>query len=205
MSSATAGGATAAPDRRDPDAVRAAAQRIRLLAMDVDGTLTDGTIRIGAGGELYKTFSVRDGFGLTLLAGAGIELALITGRRSAIVEQRAAELGIRHVHQGVGDKRTVLTRLCTGLGIPLADAAFIGDDWPDLGAMAACGLAAAPADAVPEVLAAADWIAAAPAGDGAVRELAMLLLDARDGRAAALARFQAAAPKRSSRSAQRGG
>jgi len=165
------------------------ARRVRLLAMDVDGTLTDGGIVIGPDGELAKRFSVRDGFGLTLLARAGIELAIVTGRQSAIVGQRARELGIRHVQQGVKDKAAALSALCGSLGIGLDESAFIGDDWPDLAVMAACGFAAAPADAVDEVRAAAHWVATAPAGHGAVRELAMLLIDARGLRSALLAAF----------------
>jgi len=153
------------------------AARVRLLAMDVDGTLTDGTLLIGQDAEIAKAFSVRDGFGLTLLAKAGIELALITGRHSLIVERRAAELGIRRVHQAVKDKLTTLRKICAETGIALDQAAFIGDDWPDLPPMAACGLAAAPVDAVEEVRLAAHWVSSARAGHGAVRELAMFILD----------------------------
>ena len=166
---------------------RAAA--VRLLAMDIDGTLTDGSLLIGADAELAKLFCVRDGFGLTLLATAGIELAIITGRRSAIVERRAAELGIRRVHQAVKDKLATLRQVCAESGIGLAQTAFVGDDWPDLAAMGACGLAAAPADAVEEVRAAAHWVSSAPAGNGAVRELAMFILDAQGRRAELLARY----------------
>ena len=154
------------------------AGRVRLLAMDVDGTLTDGSLLIGQDSETAKAFCVRDGFGLTLLAKAGIELALITGRHSSIVDRRAAELGIRRVHQAVKDKLATLGHICGEAGITLDQAAFIGDDWPDLPPMGACGLAAAPADAVEEVRRAAHWVSSARAGHGAVRELAMFILDA---------------------------
>ena len=100
----------------------AAARQVRLLAMDIDGTLTDGSIWIGPQGECAKRFSVRDGFGIKLLQKAGIELAIITGRRSEIVARRAEELGIRHVFQDVPDKLVVLKELGAQLGIGLQAA-----------------------------------------------------------------------------------
>ena len=172
------------------------AREIRLLALDVDGTLTDGTLLIGGDAEIAKPFSVRDGFGLNLLRQAGIEIAIITARQSAIVERRAAELGIGRVHQGGKDKRARLRALCDEVGIEPARAAYMGDDWPDLAVMACCGLAAAPADAAPEVIAAAHWVSTLPAGRGAVRELAMFILDAQGRRAELLARYAADAPDR---------
>lgn len=176
--------------RASPDA-RERASRVRLLAMDVDGTLTDGSLLIGEDAEIAKAFSVRDGFGLTLLARAGIELALITGRHSPIVERRAAELGIRRVHQAVKDKLATLEQICSQMGIGLDEAAFVGDDWPDLPPMTVCGLAAAPADAVEEVRSAAHWVSTAHAGHDAVRELAMFILDAQGRRAEFLAPYLA--------------
>ena len=151
---------------------RDSAPGLRLLALDVDGTLTDGAILIGPQGEAMKAFSVRDGFGLALLRGAGLQIAIITGRHSAIVERRAAELGIVHVRQSVSDKAQALRELCAELGIGTAQAAFMGDDWPDLPAMRLAGLALAPADADPEVRERADWVASRPGGHGAVREFA---------------------------------
>ena len=173
----------------DPLEVVERASRVRLLAMDVDGTLTDGTLLIGAEHEIAKPFSVRDGFGLTLLGKMGIELVIITGRHSAIVERRAAELGIRRVHQAVKDKLAAVRQICRQTGIGLAQTAFVGDDWPDLPPMNACGLAAAPADAVEEVRKAAHWVSASRAGDGAVRDLAMFILDAKGRRAELLAPY----------------
>lgn len=126
-----------------------------------------------------KVFSVRDGFGLTLLREAGLEIALITGRRSSIVEQRATELRIRHLRQGIGDKAAALRALCAELGMPLEAAAFMGDDWPDLPAMRIAGMALAPADADPVVRACADWVASAAGGHGAVREFAEWWLEQR--------------------------
>ena len=155
----------------------AAARQVRLLAMDIDGTLTDGSIWIGPQGECAKRFSVRDGFGIKLLQKAGIELAIITGRRSEIVARRAEELGIRHVFQDVPDKLVVLKELGAQLGIGLHEMAFIGDDWPDLAAMQACVLPAAPADQ-------------SRAGNGALRELADFLLASRGERDGLLARYR---------------
>jgi 3-deoxy-D-manno-octulosonate 8-phosphate phosphatase (KDO 8-P phosphatase) len=157
------------------DRVASARERalgLRLLALDVDGTLTDGSIWIGTDGEALKRFSVHDGFGLTLLREAGLHIAIITGRQSGIVQARAAELRIAHVLQGVQDKADALRRLCAQLGITPAQAAFMGDDWPDLPAMQIAGLALAPADAAPPVRDRADWVAASPGGHGAVREFA---------------------------------
>lgn len=171
--------APASTGRADaPLDARARAAGVRLIALDVDGTLTDGAILIAADRELFKAFDVRDGFGLTLLRRAGLALAIITGRRSGIVEQRAHELAIPRVLQGVGDKRAALLGLCAELRIAPAQAAFVGDDWPDLPAMAIAGLAATVADAPAELRARAHWVSSRPGGRGAVREFAEWLLDA---------------------------
>ncbi|TXL65472.1 KdsC family phosphatase [Zeimonas arvi] len=173
---------------RSPSDARARAAAIRLLALDVDGTLTDGRINIGPEGEAMKSFSVRDGFGLTLLREAGIRLAVITARRSAIVEHRARELEFDHVLQGVGDKASALAALRDEHRLAPAEAGFVGDDWPDLPAMLSAGFAAAPADAAPEVRDRAHWVSSAPAGHGAIRELAEFVLRARGEFETALAR-----------------
>jgi len=175
-------------DPHTPSDARARAAAIRLLALDVDGTLTDGRINIGPEGEAMKSFSVRDGFGLTLLREAGIRLAVITARRSAIVEHRARELKFDHVLQGVGDKASALAALRDEHRLAPAEAGFVGDDWPDLPAMLSAGFAAAPADAAPEVREHAHWVSSAPAGHGAIRELAEFVLRARGEFEAALAR-----------------
>lgn len=169
------------------EALRRAAA-IRLLAFDVDGTLTDGRIQIGPQGEAIKSFSVRDGFGLTLLHEAGLRLAIVTARRSAIVEHRAAELRIDTVLQGVSDKAHALAALCAESALPLAQAGFVGDDWPDLAAMRSAGFAASVADAPLEVRACAHWVSTLSAGHGAVRELAEFVLRARGEFDAALER-----------------
>jgi 3-deoxy-D-manno-octulosonate 8-phosphate phosphatase (KDO 8-P phosphatase) len=166
---------------------RAAA--VRLMAFDVDGTLTAGGLHIGAGGEAFKTFSVRDGLGLVLLRQAGIRIALVTGRSSAIVSERARELGIETVLQGVADKGEAIRRLCVEAGIGIDEAGFMGDDWPDLPAMRMVGFAATVPDAVEEVRAVAHWVASAPAGGGAARELAEHLLRVQGKLEATIGRF----------------
>lgn len=152
------------------------ARAVRLMAFDVDGTLTDRGIHIGGQGEVHKRFDVRDGLGLAMLGRAGIRVALVTGRSSPIVEHRARELAIDLVLQGVADKAGAIRALCNRCGLPDAAVGYMGDDWPDLPAMRAVGFAAAVPDAAPEVLRAAHWVARAPGGGGAARELAEHLL-----------------------------
>lgn len=159
-----------------PADIVARARGIRALMLDVDGTLTDGRIHIGQDGEQMKSFSVHDGFGLTLLRTVGLRLAIVTGRRSRIVEMRAAELGIDTVLQGVADKGAALRSLSERFDLPCTAFACLGDDWPDLPAFALAGLAGAPSSATAPVRAAAHWISSHPAGDGAVREFAEWLL-----------------------------
>ena len=149
---------------------------MRWLVLDVDGVLTDGRILLdGADGE-WKAFDVRDGHRIVMAAGAGIRTVLVTGRTSAVVERRAAELGVHRVFQGARDKGEVMDRWMREEGVRAEEIAYLGDDVVDLPALRRAGLAAAVADAVPEVLAVADWVAAAPGGRGAVRELVELLL-----------------------------
>ena len=114
-----------------PSLARRAA-RVRLVGLDVDGVLTDGRLYFGARGESLKAFDVRDGFGLQLLRAAGIELAIVTGRRSPIVATRARDLGIERVLQGQRDKHASLQRLMADTGLSADQCAYMGDDWPDL-------------------------------------------------------------------------
>lgn len=165
------------------------ARAVRMMAFDVDGTLTDGGIHIGPAGESFKRFDVRDGLGLVMLARAGIRVAIVTGRSSEIVAQRARELSIDLVLQGVADKAEAIRALCARCGLEPAQAGFMGDDWPDLPAMRAAGFAAAVPGAAPEVLRAAHWVARAPGGAGAARELAEHLLGAQGRLDEALGRF----------------
>ena len=155
------------------------ARRIRLLVLDVDGVLTDGRIYMGADGESLKVFHVRDGAGVVAAVRAGIAVAIISGRESAAVLRRAAELGIRHVRQGVEDKAAALAELQRELGVTTAETACVGDDTPDLPMLAGAGLAVAVADAHPALAARAHWTTGAAGGRGAVREVCDLLVSAR--------------------------
>ncbi len=153
---------------------------IRLLVLDCDGVLTDGSINIDDDGVETKSFNVRDGFGIALWRRMGYEVAIITGRSSRALQFRAAELGIRHLHQGVADKPAVLHDLLRRLGLAPEQAAYVGDDWPDLPAMAAVGYAVAPADAEPAVLRCAHFVTSRPGGRGCVRETVEHLLAAQN-------------------------
>lgn len=153
---------------------------IKLLALDVDGTLTDGGLYMdGQGGE-FKRFDVHDGMGIHLLRKAGVEVALISGRPSGATDQRAAELGITEVHNGVGRKLPVLEGIAARLGVSLKETAYMGDDVNDVECLRASALAFAPAGAVAEARAAADYVTLSPGGRGAVREAAELILAARE-------------------------
>ena len=143
---------------------------MRLLVLDVDGTLTDGAIYMGPDGEMCKRFSAKDGLGLKLLQSAGVEIAILTGRRSRIVENRAAELGIARVVQGISEKPAALRQLAAETGVSLAETGYMGDDLNDLSAMYLCGVRACPADAVPEVREICQFVSDFPGGQGAVRQ-----------------------------------
>lgn len=175
---------------------RERAARLRLIAFDVDGTLTDGRIVIGARGELAKSFSVHDGQGLRLLIDQGIAVAWITARESEIVRRRAAELRIEHLVQGSRDKARALAEIAGRLRIDLDRCGFMGDDWPDLAPMRASGFAACVADADPAVLAQAHWCSERPGGRGAVRELCRFVLHAQGRLGFALAAFGGPDPQR---------
>ena len=145
--------------------------KIKMLVMDVDGTLTDGHIYVGAEGEMMKAFHVQDGYGIAhILPQLGITPVIITGRSSRIVEKRAAELKISHLHQGIGDKLAKLQEVAAQLGATAEEIAYIGDDVNDLDCIRWCGCTACPADAVPEVLGAVDYVCKREGGRGAVRE-----------------------------------
>jgi 3-deoxy-D-manno-octulosonate 8-phosphate phosphatase (KDO 8-P phosphatase) len=152
---------------------------IRLLVLDVDGVMTDGRLHYDASGESGKTFHVRDGYGIKALLAAGIDVAVISGRKSPAVSRRCKELGIRHLHQGIDDKAPVLAQLLATLDIPLRQCACVGDDRPDMPLLAQAGLAVAVADAHPEALAIAHRRTRLPGGAGAVREVCDWLLAAR--------------------------
>ncbi len=163
----------------DMDKVRQQATHIRLLALDVDGVLTDGRLQYDAQGRECKVFHVRDGYGLRQILEAGVEVALISGRQSVPVEKRAEELGIQHVYLGVTDKLSVLKKLAKKLQVDMASIAYVGDDVPDIGCLQAAGLAIAVADAHADLDAVADWHTHLGGGQGAVREVCDLLQTAR--------------------------
>ncbi|MDO6413693.1 HAD hydrolase family protein [Sphingomonas sp. BIUV-7] len=149
---------------------------IRMLVLDVDGVLTDGGLFYGPDGEQLKRFNVRDGLGIKLLQQAGVTIAIVSGRSSPALARRAAELGIAELHCGVGDKAAVMSALQTRLATPPADTAAMGDDLPDLALFAGAALRIAPADAEPELIAAADLVTRRAGGHGAVRDAAVHIL-----------------------------
>lgn len=151
--------------------------KIRLLAMDVDGTMTEGAICIGADGEMMKQFDVRDGLGISLLNRSGIITAIITGRDSQIVRKRAQELKIKEIMQGIARKDDAICKLAQRYDIALENIAYIGDDLNDLPALRLAGLSACPADAADMVRENCDVVLKKRGGCGAVRELAELILN----------------------------
>ncbi|HEX8267907.1 MAG TPA: HAD hydrolase family protein [Pyrinomonadaceae bacterium] len=158
--------------------VKQRAARIKLLLMDCDGVLTDGRITLLTGGDEQKTFHVRDGHGLVLLHRAGLRSGIISGRRSSLVDRRAKELGIEFVRQGTWNKIEDFEEILGQAGTALEETAFVGDDVTDIPLMLRVGLAVAVADAVPETKQAAHLITKENGGNGAVREVTDLILQA---------------------------
>jgi 3-deoxy-D-manno-octulosonate 8-phosphate phosphatase (KDO 8-P phosphatase) len=153
--------------------------RIHLLALDVDGVLTDGSIIIGQEGELCKHFDARDGLGISLALRHGIQVALITGRHSEIVLHRAMELGISSVYENVIYKGKTLEQASKELDVPLEETAFMGDDLNDLPAFGRAAVTFAPADAAPEVRQRAMLVSDHNGGRGAVRDVIERILKAK--------------------------
>jgi len=164
-----------------PPHIRAKLEPVRLLVLDVDGVLTDGSLFYSAGGEEIKAFNVRDGLGIRLLIDCGIAVGIITGRSSAAVSARCSELGLNEalVFLGSRDKGADLDRILSTLGIADHEMAAMGDDLPDLPMLTRAGFSFCPTDAAPEVIAACDHICGRNGGDGAVREAAEILLKAK--------------------------
>ncbi|AKH68863.1 3-deoxy-D-manno-octulosonate 8-phosphate phosphatase, YrbI family [Spongiibacter sp. IMCC21906] len=154
------------------------ARQIKLLAMDVDGVLTNGSLYFGNSGEEMKAFSILDGLGIKLLRDAGIRPAIITGRSSTLLERRAAELKIDLIYQGREDKLVALEELRADLGLEMAEIAYVGDDLPDLSAIIKAGLGITVANGHSFVARHADWQTDAAGGSGAVREICELILKA---------------------------
>ena len=158
----------------------ASLQKIKLLALDVDGVLTDGTIYISPAGEVFKGFNAKDGMGISCALRNNLQIAVITGRQSPIVERRCEELGIKLFMQGVKDKRLALQQMAQKLGLTREEIAYMGDDLNDIPAFKASGLNFVPADGSIEVLTVADIITKAKGGRGAVREAITMILAAQD-------------------------
>ena len=167
------------------------ARRVRLMVFDVDGVLTDGRLWFGPQGEELKVFHSLDGHGVKMLQEAGIAVALLSGRSAAAVILRAAELGVQHVLQGIAEKRAAFEALLARLGVEPGEAGYMGDDLPDLPVLARCGFACAPHEACAEVLRGAHYVASAPAGGGAAREVCEYLLRSQGKLEGVLARHRA--------------
>ena len=149
---------------------------IKLLILDVDGVLTDGRITLNERGEEVKSFDVKDGLGLKMLMSTGVEVVIITGRKSMVVEHRAKELGIDEVWQGIKDKRALSRKIIEEKGLEKNEVCCIGDDLPDLAMFMEAGLRIAVADGVEEVREEADFVTKKKGGYGAVREACELIL-----------------------------
>ncbi len=152
---------------------------MKLLFLDVDGVLTDGRITLNERGEEVKSFDVKDGYGLKLIMADGIEVVIITGRRSRVVAHRAQELGIREVHHGISRKGPLCRRLMEERGLARSQVGCVGDDLPDLAMFQEAGLCMTVADAATEVREQADYITSRRGGHGAVREICEWILKCR--------------------------
>lgn len=173
-----------------PSSVIKAAQKIKLLLLDVDGVLTDGRLYYGNNGEELKAFNIQDGLGIKLLQQAGIGVGIITGRSSSLVQRRADELGITPLVQGREDKLTALSELLEHSDYNLEEIAFIGDDLPDLAVIRRVGLGITPANGSQLVAGQALWQTTKNGGDGAVREVAELILSSQGKFESLLASYQ---------------
>lgn len=162
----------------DRQGFRSRLQKIRILATDVDGVLTDAGMYYSESGDEWKKFNTRDGMGIKLLQKAGFVTAIVTQERTKLVARRAEKLAIPELHQGVMDKLSLLRELVARHGLSLSQVAYIGDDVNDLEALQAVGFSAAPADGMPGIRAAVDYVCDKKGGEGCVRELAELLLQA---------------------------
>lgn len=170
------------------DAVARAA-RVKLMIFDVDGILTDGSLHYGPDGEAVKTFNVLDGHGIKLLQQSGVAVAIISARKSDIVVRRAADLGIRHLQQGVHDKRIAFDELLSHTGISPDACGFIGDDVIDLPILLRVGFSVSVPNGHPEVRSRVHYVTQAPGGRGAARELCDFILRAQGNYETALAPY----------------
>jgi 3-deoxy-D-manno-octulosonate 8-phosphate phosphatase (KDO 8-P phosphatase) len=169
--------------------VRERAARVKLLILDVDGVLTDGRIIMDHKGREIKAFNVRDGHGLRLLMEAGIEVALLTGRSSPVVQKRAEDLGITWIRQGVHDKVGAYQEIAREVGITDDEACFVGDDLVDIPLLKRVGIPIVVGDGAPEAKRCACYVTQSSGGKGAVREVCDLLLQAQGKWEAVLRRY----------------
>lgn len=165
------------------------ATAVKLMAFDVDGVLTDGTIWYSAEGDAFKGFSTLDGHGLKMLQMAGIEVAIISGRRSRALELRCENLGITRLHQGVEDKRGALQQLLDELKLTRDQAGYMGDDIVDLPILSACGFSATTSDGHPLMRGRVDYVSTRAGGRGAARECCEFILEAQGKLAPLLERW----------------
>lgn len=165
------------------------AKKVKCLVCDVDGVLTDGLLHIDNHGNELKSFHVQDGMGLKLLMAAGIEVAVITTSRNAVIDHRMQQLGIKHYFKGQVDKRNAFAQLKVTLNLVDDEFAYVGDDLPDLPLIQQVGFGVAVANAVSLVKEHADWQTEKEGGNGAVRELCNLILSAQNKTDLALAGY----------------
>ncbi|WP_394172736.1 3-deoxy-manno-octulosonate-8-phosphatase KdsC [Thalassotalea litorea] len=166
------------------------ASNIKLLVCDIDGVFSDGRIYLGNDGEELKTFNTKDGFGIKALQRAGVEVAIITGRRSNIVTNRMTSLGVKHMVQGEEDKLPAMKTIMQTCGVDFHQVAYIGDDVPDLPCIQKAALGVAVQDAHPLVSRNANYITFLPGGSGAVRELCDLIMQAKGVTASVVGKSQ---------------
>ncbi len=153
-------------------------RKIRLFATDVDGVLTDAGMYYSESGDEWKKFNTRDGMGIKLLQKAGLITAIVTQERTKLVARRGEKLGIAEVHQGVMDKLSLVKDMTARYGLTMEQVGYIGDDVNDLETLKAVGFSATPADGMPAIAAAVDYVCRKKGGEGAVREVIEMILEA---------------------------
>jgi 3-deoxy-D-manno-octulosonate 8-phosphate phosphatase (KDO 8-P phosphatase) len=164
--------------QRPRKSLAATLKRIRLFATDVDGVLTDAGMYYSESGEELKKFNTRDGMGIKLLQRAGLITAIVTQERTKLVAWRGEKLMMPEVHQGVMDKLSLVREMAARHGLSMDEVAYIGDDINDLATLKAVGFSATPADGMPTVAEAVDYVCVKKGGEGAVREIIEMILKA---------------------------
>jgi len=162
------------------DKVKALAKHIKLLILDIDGICTDGKLHFNEKGEAFKSFHVHDGLGISLLQKSGIDVAVISARKSEAVNRRMQALGVKHIYQGNENKALAYKKLLSELNLTDEDVAYAGDDLPDLPLICRAKLGISVPNAIAFVKEHADWITEKSGGQGAVREICEMILQARE-------------------------